>query len=233
MSERFLIIDTSDRRGRVAVSQGERVIGTRLLEEARRHARDLVPFAQELLREQDWKARDLTGVIVSRGPGSYTGLRVGLMSAKTLAYATRCVLLGIDTFAALARQAPPEVEAAYLIADAQQGKVYVQRYAHGQGGVLEINPFAAWLATVPAGAWITGPGLEFFGSQIPADFQQAPREERSPRPETLLALGTERFRRGEKDDPFTLEPLYLRPSSAEEKVNAAGSHCTSTRMGTV
>ena len=57
---------------------------------------------RDLLADQGWKARDLTGVIVSRGPGSYTGLRVGIMTAKTLAYATGCALLAIDTFAAVA-----------------------------------------------------------------------------------------------------------------------------------
>ena len=53
---------------------------------------------------------DLTGVMVGRGPGSYTGLRVGIMSAKALAYATGCQLLAVDTFAAIAEQAPAEAQ---------------------------------------------------------------------------------------------------------------------------
>ena len=58
-----------------------------------------------------WQPRDVQAVIVSRGPGSYTGLRVGIISAKTFAYATGCDLLAVDTFAALALQAPASVRA--------------------------------------------------------------------------------------------------------------------------
>ena len=65
-------------------------------------------MASALLAKQAWRARELDGVIVSRGPGSYTGLRVGIISAKTLAYAVGCKLLAIDTFAAIARQAPAD-----------------------------------------------------------------------------------------------------------------------------
>src|SRR5688500_13907519 len=106
MEVRFAILDTSQRVGWVALARGERVLASRRLDEARRHARDLAPALAELLAEQGWKARALEGVIVSRGPGSYTGLRVGLMSAKTLAYAAGCPLLAIDTFAAIALQTP-------------------------------------------------------------------------------------------------------------------------------
>ena len=65
----------------------------RRLDEARRNARDLAPAAAELLQKQGWKPIGLDAVLVSCGPGSYTGLRVGIMSAKTLAYATRCALI--------------------------------------------------------------------------------------------------------------------------------------------
>jgi tRNA threonylcarbamoyladenosine biosynthesis protein TsaB len=218
---RFLIIDTAHRRGQVAVALGGRVVGARLLEESRRHARDLVPRAQGLLREQGWQARDLTGVIVSRGPGSYTGLRVGLMSAKTLAYATGSALLGIDTFSAIALQAPPEARTVDVLADAQQGKIYVQRFIQGKGGALTIQLFPAWLESLPPAAWVTGPGLEIFAADLPTQVPQAACADWLPRPESLLTLALARFGNGDKDDPFALEPLYLRGSSAEEKAARA------------
>src|SRR5206468_351809 len=87
---RLLILETSSQAGQVALAAGERLLGVRRLDEARRHARDLAPAVRELLVEQGWRPRDLHGVVVSRGPGSYTGLRVGIMSAKALAYATGC-----------------------------------------------------------------------------------------------------------------------------------------------
>jgi tRNA threonylcarbamoyladenosine biosynthesis protein TsaB len=217
MADRFLIIDTAHRQGLVALAQGERVLAQRHLEESRRHARDLVPAARELLRVHDCTARNLTGVIVSLGPGSYTGLRVGLISAKTLAYATGCALLGVDTFEACARQAPAEAKVVDVLADAQQGKIYVRRFIQGEGGTLEIKPWSSWLENLPPESWATGPGLEIFSEKLPGNVRQTSRAYWLPRPEPLLTLGRERFRRGEKDDPFTLEPLYLRPSAAEEK----------------
>jgi len=217
MDDRFLIIETSNRRGQVAVAIGERVVGMRLLEEARRHARDLAPLVQELLREHTWRTRELTGVIVSRGPGSYTGLRVGLMSAKTLAYASGCELIGIDTFAAIARQAPPGAQRVDVIADAHQGKIYVQSFVNCQGGPLSIQTSAAWLEDLASGTWVTGPGLEICAGSLPQYAGLTPPQDWLPRPASLLALAWERRRRGERDDPFGLEPLYLRASAAEEK----------------
>ena len=87
---KLLLIETSGRNGFVAVAEGPTLREVRRLEEARRHARDLAPATVELLAAQGWKARDLNGVVVGLGPGSYTGLRVGVMSAKTLAYAVGC-----------------------------------------------------------------------------------------------------------------------------------------------
>ncbi len=212
---RLLILETSYRVGQVALAAGARLLGLRRLEESRRHARDLVPRVKELLDEQGWPARELTGVIVSRGPGSYTGLRVGIMSAKTLAYASGCTLVAVDTFAAIARQAPAET--VDVLADAQQDKVYVQRFARtGPVTELVIQPFAEWSGTVPPGTWVSGPGLEIFGDRLPPQVRRVSPGTELPSVESLLALGLERLGRGEKDEPFALEPLYLRASAAEE-----------------
>src|SRR5438552_1260198 len=140
VNERFLIIDTAHRRGHVAVALGDRILAGRQLEEARRHARDLAPLVKELLAEQGWGPHDLTAVLVSRGPGSYTGLRVGLMSAKTLAYATGCALIAVDTFAAVAWQTAPEAARVEVLADAQQDKVYVQSFGKAGEGWQPLAP---------------------------------------------------------------------------------------------
>jgi len=217
VDERFLIIDTAHGQGHVALGLRSGLVETKCLEKFRHHARDLAPLVRELLYEMNWKPSDLAGVIVSRGPGSYTGLRVGLMSAKTLAYATGCALLGIETFAAIALQMPTEAISMDVIADAQQGKIYVQRFIQGIAQELEIKAFPSWLNTLPEGTWVTGPGLENYKNKLPKHISHAPPELWLSRPESLLTLGLQRIDRQEKDDPFTLEPIYLRPSSAEEK----------------
>ena len=117
---RLLILETSTgRSGLVALADGAELRGLRRLDDSRRHGRDLAPAVRALLGEAGWKPRDVDAVVVSRGPGSYTGLRVGLMSAKTLAYATGCALLLIDTFAVVAAQAPAEATPLDVLADAQ------------------------------------------------------------------------------------------------------------------
>jgi tRNA threonylcarbamoyladenosine biosynthesis protein TsaB len=223
---RLLLIETSHRPGFVALAEGPRVLGERRLDEARRHARDLAPACALLLDEQGWKARDLAGVIVSRGPGSYTGLRVGVMSAKTLAYVIGSALLAVDTFPAIALQAPAEARVLDVIADAQQDRVYRERFVRAAGEVwstevpLAILSAADWLPTLTAAVWVAGPGLEKLAARLPGGTPIVPQTDWTPRPASLLTLGLQRWEHGKRDDPFTLEPLYLRPSSAEEQWRA-------------
>jgi tRNA threonylcarbamoyladenosine biosynthesis protein TsaB len=219
---RLLLIETSGRSGFVAVAEGPTLLEIRRLEEARRHARDLAPATLALLTARGWKARDLNGVVVGLGPGSYTGLRVGIMSAKTLAYAVGCALIGVETFAVIAAQAPEEINRLDVLADAQQDKVYVQSFMRESAdwrsvGALRIRPFAEWLAARTAGTWVSGPGLHRWAPRLPADAPAVDAALWEPRAETLLRLGLARYTTGERDDPFALEPLYLRPSSAEEQ----------------
>jgi tRNA threonylcarbamoyladenosine biosynthesis protein TsaB len=226
---RLVILETSGRAGQVALAAGETPVAARPLDEARRHARDLAPTLAALLQGQDWRPRDIDAVLVSRGPGSYTGLRVGIMSAKAFAYATGCALLATDTFAAVALQAPPDALLLDVIADAQQKKVYVQRFGRAATGArpeplspLSIQPLFAWLESLPPEVTVTGPGLRPYGERLPAGARTADAAAWDPRAESLLTLGLARYRAGERDDVWAVEPLYLRPSSAEEQWRHAG-----------
>ncbi len=220
-SPRMLLVETSHKVGQVALAHGDRIVGQRSLDEARRHARDLAPAVDALLKEQGWRAKELDAVAVSVGPGSYTGLRVGAMSAKTLAYAVGCTLLALDTFEVIFAQLPDTIRSADVISDAQQGKIYVQRFTrideskiHAEP--LAIRPFAEWQAELPAEQPVTGSGLEVFAAQLAGHAAVLASEHWLPRPQGLLKLALPRYLRGERDDPFAVEPRYLRPSSAEE-----------------
>jgi tRNA threonylcarbamoyladenosine biosynthesis protein TsaB len=233
---RVLILETSGRIGQVAVAEGEKIGGSRRLDEARRHARDLVPAVAELLTAQHWRPKDVDLVVVSRGPGSYTGLRIGIVSAKTFAYATGSRLLAIDTFAAIASQAPADASRVDVLADAQQEKAYIQSFARSEkrawtpASPLSIQRVADWLAGRDSGAWVTGPGLRLFRDRLPEEAQVVQAEAWDPGPESLLRIALARYQAGERDDWWLLEPLYLRQSSAEEKWQQgatvpAESHC--------
>jgi tRNA threonylcarbamoyladenosine biosynthesis protein TsaB len=218
---KLLLLETSGRVGRVALAQGDLLGEVRTLDETRRHGRDLAPAVAALCKARGWRPRDLDAVIVGRGPGSYTGLRVGLMSAKALAYATGCALIAIDSFAVVARQLPGEAQAVDILADAQQRHVYVQRWVRtaddwNPAGPLTIRPIFEWLPTLAPGIWVSGPGLRLCEAELPPANPAAPPEAREPLPAGLLALGLRRWRAGDADDVWALEPLYLRPSNAEE-----------------
>ena len=218
---RLLLLETSGRNGLAALAEGEDLLVCRPLDETRRHARDLAPAVAELLREQRWKASDLAGVIVSRGPGSYTGLRVGLMSAKTLAYATR---LCIDRHRHLRRcraAAPPECSRVDVLADAQKDQVYVQSFqrrprlaARDRACHPALSGMAERARSGRLGEWA---GTGEVAQRAPMSILCVDSEDWAASAESLLVLGLARYRANERDDVFALEPLYLRASSAEEQ----------------
>jgi tRNA threonylcarbamoyladenosine biosynthesis protein TsaB len=227
-SPRIVVLETSGRVALVAVAEGDQVRAERRLDETRRHARDLVPAMAELLNQQGWKARDLSAVIISLGPGSYTGLRVGVISAKTLAFATGCALIGIDTFAAIARQSPDVCAHVDVIADAQKDLVYVQSFLRAGDGwraenELRIEPFVHWLAQRRPDAWVSGPGLAKRRTNLPQQIRCVEESMWHPTIKSMLILGLARYRAGQRDVVFALEPLYLRASSAEEQWRERGS----------
>jgi len=146
------------------------------------------------------------------------------MSAKTFAYATGSALIGVETFHAIALQVSDQALRVDVIADAQQAKVYVQRFARVSSSedwrpesALRIEKLNDWLSFLSPDVWVTGPGLHLYGGRLPASIHQAGSEQWEPGPESLLRLGLARFLSGARDDIWSIEPIYLRPSSAEEK----------------
>ena len=224
MSENWLLIETSGRVGKLGLARGG-VVRAAELDATRRHARDLTATVDSLLKADGLRPADLTGVMVSRGPGSYTGLRVGIISAKALAYATGCKLVAADTFAAIAVQAPPEARALWVIADALQGQIYLQRFVRSPQtwaatDELRIARADEEFPKVPAGDWLSGPGVKVYAERLPPGCQLVPEADREPTVESLFRAG-QGFPPLTREELFALEPLYLRGRSAEEKAKLA------------
>ena len=224
MSENWLLVETSGRVGKIGLAI-DGAVRSAELDAARRNARDLTATVETLLKETSLGVRDLTGVIVARGPGSYTGLRVGLVSAKALAYAVGCELRAVDTFAAIAEQAPAEASNLWVIADALQGQVYVQRFTRAGGlwqvaDELRIDAVADWLPWCASGTWVSGPGVKVYDDRVPHDCPRVPEADREARLESVFAVGARQAALA-REELFRLEPLYLRGSSAEEKAKRA------------
>jgi tRNA threonylcarbamoyladenosine biosynthesis protein TsaB len=226
----LLLIETSGAIGRVGLGIGLRLAAQAQLQSERRHASDLAPRCRELLQQSGLRAGDLNGIAVSWGPGSYTGLRVGLMTGKTLAYALKIPLVTVPTFAVLARQARPFVtsdEPFDVIADAQQDRLYRQRWAVDatgrpvEHGPLELVEGKDWRAALGS-TRVTGPGVRSQGELLGTGYHALPEPVREPQLDDLLVLASERYESKQFADVPSVEPLYLRPSAAEEKWTALG-----------
>lgn len=222
MSETWLLLETSGRGGRVGVADAGRVLRSATLDPARRHNRDLAPTVAELLQAVECSPKKLAGVMVSVGPGSYTGLRVGVMSAKALAYAIGCRLVAVPTFHTVAEQSPTDAKAVEVIADALQGQLYAQRFRQVESShwepanELRIEPAAEWVKRLDEGVWVTGPGVSLCEPLISPGVRRVEDERRLPGLDAMLRVGM-RLPSLTSAEVMRLEPLYLRGSSAEEK----------------
>ena len=221
MSESWLVLETSGRVGKLGLARDGTIVRSRRMEETRRLARDLAPTVSELLAEEVLQPKEITGVMVSIGPGSYTGLRVGITSAKSFSYATGCKLIAVPTFAAIALQAPNEARAVWVIADALQKQVYIQRFDRTPAGWVPFQELSIvlvdeWLNRLPAGVSVSGPGVAVYAESIPQSCVLVAEADREARVGSAFAVGL-RLPPLTKEELFALEPLYLRGSSAEEK----------------
>jgi tRNA threonylcarbamoyladenosine biosynthesis protein TsaB len=210
--------------GEVALARGAKIVRQLQLDETRLHARDLAPAVAAMLMDEGWKPSEVQALIVNRGPGSYTGLRVGTMAAKAFAYATGSALVAVEGFYAIAKQAPWEATPIDVIADAQRGFVYQQRFDRFPENCqvkatspLSILDYSTWIQRPEPVIWVSGPGLRKFAERLPPHWKIPAESMWDPHPSSVLEIGLGRYWAGESDDPWKLEPLYLRPSSAEEK----------------
>jgi tRNA threonylcarbamoyladenosine biosynthesis protein TsaB len=216
-------IETSGLAGSIALCRGTELRAESRLEEApRRHAQTLVLQIGTLLREAGASVHDLDVVAVSVGPGSFTGLRVGVVCAKTLAYATGCQLAAVDTLRAIAANAPTDVSCLCVMADALRGDAYVASYRRdGDDWKTEhaprIAPAQTWVAERQPGEVISGPGLATYAQVVPSSWRQLGAETWTPLARVVAQLGLGQVERGETADCATLIPFYLRRSSAEER----------------
>ena len=122
---RILAIETTDKTGTIAAADGSNLLAEMELDRSQRSAQSLVPGLHRLLESVGWQPGDVQLVAVTVGPGSFTGLRVGIATAKVLAYAVGAEILGIDTLETIAAAVPYEVDAVCTVLDAQRGEVSV------------------------------------------------------------------------------------------------------------
>jgi tRNA threonylcarbamoyladenosine biosynthesis protein TsaB len=221
---RTLVLDTSTERGVVGVAEGASLLHEQTLAADRRHARDLVPAMQAAVQSVGWKLRSVELLVVSAGPGSYTGLRVGISAVKALALANNARIVALDSLEVVANQAGFG-DRIVAVADAQQQRIYTAWFAKSSElmatrmapTTLEFSD--DWLASLQSGDVVTGPAVARWERMIPSTCRILANELRSPSARSLLDLAQRDVAEGRFAELRSLEPIYLRPSAAEERID--------------
>jgi tRNA threonylcarbamoyladenosine biosynthesis protein TsaB len=227
---RILAIETSGRVGSVAALTGDagnaQVLREIVLSEDQRTAQRLVPAMQELLSDVGWSPQDVQLVAVAVGPGSFTGLRIGVTTTKTFAYAVGAEVVGANTLVVLAAQAAARSRAVmplWAIMDAQRRELFVARFDGSSVDDVATNcdvailPQDTWLAKLQPGDQVIGPGLKQLNSQLPDGVVAVDETLWQPKAGSVGQIAWRASAKGHRDDLWKLAPQYYRMSAAEEK----------------
>ncbi len=182
-SGKLLAFDTSTAAMTIAVMDGDTLLGETHSRAERNHSIRLVPSIEQLLRFLNMTAADLDGIAVGRGPGSYTGVRIGVTVAKTFAWARGLPLIGVSSLAALAfggidqgRRKAGAVQWAVPLMDARRGQVYTGIYGAGgpitwdcimEDGIRLMSRFAVQVAERAESAQLKPDVITFIGEVEP------------------------------------------------------------------
>lgn len=228
----LLAIETSGQTASVALLRPDgpqaELVSESQVPAGQRSAKLLVPTLQDLLKTVGTTPSEVATVAVAAGPGSFTGLRVGVTTAKTFAYASGCKLVAVNTLDVLAHQAfdahasAPRV---WAVLDAQREQFFAACYdspaAIGVEDRTELLALEAWLARLEAGDLVVGPVATKYADALPASVSIANPDANIPRARSVGQLAAKKLAAGETCDPFALVPEYHRLSAAEEKARGA------------
>ncbi len=220
---KILALETTEKIGTVAATLDGSLLAEANLEPTQRSAQSLAPAMLALLKQVGWQPGDVQLVAVSHGPGSFTGLRVGVTAAKIFAYAVGADILGIDTLEAIAAASPEDVDSVSTVMDAQRGEVVAQRFdrrpdgqwmADGPRQLIDVD---VWLSGLPRGIAVSGPILGRLTDRLPSHVRVLESCYWLPRAAVVAQLAARDYVLGRRDDLWKLGPIYSRRSAAEEK----------------
>ena len=225
----ILYIETATDVCSVAISRGDEVIGLKEEAGGNNHAKNLLPFVEEVLKQGGCTVKDLDGVAVSIGPGSYTGLRIGVSTAKGIAYTAGIPVMAIGTLEGIAQgakqlwssQSSENVQIVPMI-DARRMEVFTTRFDYDMQSLEEIsskiieeNTFAELLSEQKV--LFCGNGMpkcrELLSAFPNARFIDAPVSAKN-----MLPAALKKWRKQDFEDVAYFEPFYLKEYVAAKPV---------------
>ncbi|WNS75946.1 tRNA (adenosine(37)-N6)-threonylcarbamoyltransferase complex dimerization subunit type 1 TsaB [Bacillus sp. DTU_2020_1000418_1_SI_GHA_SEK_038] len=221
---KVLSIDTSNYTLGVALLDGDQVKGEYITNLKKNHSVRVMPAIEALLKDCDIKPADLSKIVVAKGPGSYTGIRIGVTIAKTLAWTLNIPLVGISSLEVSASTAGRYFEGAISpLFDARRGQIYTGLYQFVDGKIHTLQKDQLLLSTEWAAKLKElNQRILFIGNDLPlhqpillellegqAVFAEI--TEQNPRPSELALLGRDK----EGEDIHSFVPNYIRLAEAE------------------
>lgn len=223
----ILALDTATLVSSVALTTPDTLVAELTIQTKLTHSELLMPHIDQLLTAARVQKNALKAIAVSIGPGSFTGLRIGLASAKAMAYALKLPIVGVPTLQALAFNCPvPGIYLAPLL-DAQKGNVYFAVYSWQNGEFREVKPASVGafdqvleeLIHMDQQVIVMGESAVMYGDRIKqagGKVTVAPPHMVMPRAASVGLVGYQMFNSGIQHEVMTMEPLYIRRSEAEE-----------------
>ncbi|WP_258358642.1 tRNA (adenosine(37)-N6)-threonylcarbamoyltransferase complex dimerization subunit type 1 TsaB [Moorella sulfitireducens (nom. illeg.)] len=229
-------LDSATQVAGVALMDGDRLVAEMFFNTRKNHSQRLLPMIAALLREAGVKPADLDGLAVALGPGSFTGLRIGLATVKGLAHAAQKPVAGVPTLDGLAWNAWEVPGLVCPVLYARRQEVYTALYRWQEGKLCRLTPYQAGdphslvasLKSYTGPVYFLGDGVDPYREawqQLGSRARFLPSTSILPRAAQIARLGRERLLGGQEDDLFQLKPLYLRPSPAERQDESKCKSC--------
>jgi tRNA threonylcarbamoyladenosine biosynthesis protein TsaB len=220
----ILGVETSGRLGSVALAQGDKLLSESRFSGPMRHSAEIFPAITDLLGKFDKKPEQIEHVYVSAGPGSFTGLRIAVTFAKTLALANNSKIVAVDTLDCIAANVNPQDAPQRLgvILDAKRGQFFVAVYEKTQDEIwhkilpdclMIAEEFLTQLTDKPI--MLTGEGLVFYKDKFAhKNIHVLDEKLWNPSAANVHKLGWQKAQNGDFSDPLTLIPNYIRGPDA-------------------
>lgn len=234
----ILGIETATMMGGVALLNEEKLISEYTLNVRMTHTARLMPALDRILKDSSIDKGEIDGIAISIGPGSFTGLRIGLATAKGLALGLGIPLVGVPTLDALARNIPFAMYQLCPVLDARKSEIYYslfrydQSYASGEHSTphlqrqipYQVIPPADLVKQIHEKTIFLGDAVDVYRDFITENLGElalfAPDAQRYPRAATVAEIGLLKLKSGEHLDIASAEPIYIRPSDAEISLTA-------------
>ena len=216
---KVLGIDTSTMTGAIGIVEGEEIISELRVNIAVTHSERLMLHVDGLLKSARLELGDIDALAVGVGPGSFTGLRIGLATVKGLAYATGKPVAGVGTLDVLAENLPYCDRMVCAVLDARKSQVYAALYRTSEGKAETVMAAAVMdpeelAGKIDAPAVFMGEGSRVYEKLLRDKLGDmavfAPRSLGYPSGAAAAFLGAREIEAGRATDPFAIEPFYIR-----------------------